>query len=91
MKLHGLSLRNLYRGLDDPGNHPLKDAQAKLDNAIRLAYGLPVNKKPLEFLLELNEELVASEMVGNKIVGPGIPPIVKNPQELISIDCIKMP
>ena len=53
-----LSLRELYRTLELPGDNPLRDAQEKLDAAVWNAYlyGLPngmKNKEPLEFLLQL--------------------------------------
>ena len=38
---HTLSLCDLYRALDLPGSHPLKDAQNVLDNAVRKVYGIP--------------------------------------------------
>jgi hypothetical protein len=34
---HGLSLRDLYRSLDQPGASSFKDALTKLDNAVRAA------------------------------------------------------
>jgi hypothetical protein len=35
---HNLSFRELYRSLDLPGAHPLKDAHSNLDEAVRAAY-----------------------------------------------------
>jgi hypothetical protein len=35
------SLRDLYRTLEEPGANPLRDAQARLDEAVRAAYGMP--------------------------------------------------
>ncbi len=32
------SLRDLYRTLEDPGSNPLRDAQARLDTAVRAAH-----------------------------------------------------
>jgi SAM-dependent methyltransferase len=36
------SLRELYRTLDTPGANPLRDAHARLDTAVRAAYGMDV-------------------------------------------------
>ena len=38
---NGWSLRDLSRTLEEPGSHPLRDAQARLDLAVRTAYGMP--------------------------------------------------
>ena len=35
----GYSLRALYRTLEEPGANPLRDAHARLDTAVRAAYG----------------------------------------------------
>jgi hypothetical protein len=40
MGKHGCSLRDLYRTLDEPGANPLRDAHARLDTAVRAAYGM---------------------------------------------------
>jgi hypothetical protein len=44
---HKLSLRELYRSLETPGDHPLKDAHAVLDGAVRSAYGMSAAVDPL--------------------------------------------
>jgi hypothetical protein len=49
------SLRDLYRTLEEPGSNPLRDAQAKLDAAVRAAYGMPKTADILAFLLDLNQ------------------------------------
>jgi SAM-dependent methyltransferase len=71
---HELSLRALYASTEGPGKHPLKDAHAELDAAVRAAYGTGPRKDPLLFLLELNEACAAREVAGKPIVGPGLPP-----------------
>ncbi|MCG7509030.1 DNA methyltransferase [Mesorhizobium retamae] len=73
MEEHRLTLRELYRSLELPGAHPLKDATAALDAAVRKAYGMGKKVNPLQFLLKLNEELVDLEAAGHPIVGPGLP------------------
>ena len=52
---HNLSLREIYRSLELPGESPLKDAHEKLDAAVRQAYGMSKDADPLQFLLSLNE------------------------------------
>jgi hypothetical protein len=40
LKKHNLCLRDLYRTTEKSGAHPMKDAQVKLDDAVRAAYGI---------------------------------------------------
>jgi hypothetical protein len=61
-----VGLRRLYR-LPAP---ELQEAHARLDEAVRAAYGLPDAEDPLRFLLSLNLDLAA----GGTAVGPGSPP-----------------
>lgn len=88
---HDLSLRELYRSLELPGAHPLKDAQAKLDQAVREAYGMPKSADPLVFLLKLNAEVAAREEAGHSVVGPGLPPTIKDSSKYVTADCLRMP
>ncbi len=44
----------------------------------------------LEFLLELNESVVAAEADGKPVVGPGIPPSAKKLKDLITTDKLTM-
>lgn len=88
---HDLSLRELYRSLELPGKHPLKDAHQKLDAAVREAYVMGKSEDPLKFLLKLNHDLAAAEAAGKKIVGPGLPPGTKNACKLVTSDCLSMP
>lgn len=74
MKRQGWSLRDLYRTLDTPGKNPLRDAQERLDAAVRAAYGMPAGADVLGFLLALNAALAAAEGRGERVVGPGLPP-----------------
>ena len=67
------SLRDLYRTLEQPGDNPLRDAHARLDAAVRAAYGMPEDADPLAFLLELNLACAAKEKAGEKITPPGLP------------------
>jgi len=86
-----LSLRELYRTLELPGASPLKDAQAKLDLSVREAYGMTKSEDPLAFLLELNQAVVRAEDEGKEVVGPGLPPVVKDKAKFVTDDFIHMP
>ncbi len=46
MKENGWSLRALHQAAEVPGPHPLKDAQAALDEAVHGAYGMPADQEP---------------------------------------------
>lgn len=85
---HNLSLRDLYRALDLPGDHPLKGTQAALDKAVRRAYGMLANEEPLSFLLALNALVAAAEGNGDPVQGPGLPSFVNNRQDYVTTDCI---
>jgi hypothetical protein len=85
------SLRDLYRTLETPGLNPLRDVHQELDAAVRAAYGMKANADILAFLPDLNLRLAADEKSGKKIVGPGLPPCVKDPAEFIMIDCVQPP
>jgi type II restriction/modification system DNA methylase subunit YeeA len=72
MRDNGWSLREVYRSLEQPGKHELKAAQADLDEAVRIAYGMPKTASTLEFLLNLNSELEEAEQHKNRVIGPGL-------------------
>lgn len=67
------SFREIYRTLELPGEHPLKDAQSALDEAVASAYGMPKRAEPLQFLLTLNLEVATLEAEGGEVTGPGLP------------------
>lgn len=69
---NGWSLRELYRSIESPGDHPLKDAQMALDEAVRVAYGRKKSVDELQFLLELNKQVARREQDRNRVIGPGI-------------------
>ena len=77
-------LRELYRTLDVPGHNPLREAQAKLDGAVRSAYGMKAKDDPLAFLLTLNSELADREGLMQSVIGPGLPPCVKDASQFIN-------
>lgn len=88
---HDLSLRDLYRSAELPGNHPLDEAQSTLDAAVRKAYGMTSKADPLKFLFELNAELAGREADGGAVLGPGLPAAFASDPKLRSEDCIRMP
>mgnify|MGYP001336044936 CR=1 FL=1 len=88
---HDLSFRELYRTLELPGNSPLKDAHETLDEAVREAYGMKKSEDVLSFLLKLNQDVANKEDADESVVGPGLPPIVKDKSKFVTNDCIQMP
>jgi hypothetical protein len=92
MKENGWSLRALYQAAEIPGPHPLKEAQAALDQAVAQAYGMPADQEATEFLLELNRLVAEDEAEGRPVQGPGVPKGL-NPRDArwISDDCIEPP
>jgi len=83
------SLRDLYRTLEEPGANPLRDAQAKLDAAVRAAYGMPKSADILAFLLALNQICAGKEAAGEAITSPGLPLPLDEHGEFITEDCIQ--
>ena len=51
MRKLNYSLRDLDRTLEQPGDNPLRDAHARLDAAVRAAYGMPDDADPQTKLL----------------------------------------
>jgi hypothetical protein len=90
MEKHGLSRRALYRQLDEPGRSPVRDAHAALDAAVRAAYGMRKKDDVLTFLLDLNLSVAAAEENGDAVVGPGLPPEVKDRDLFVTEDCVKV-
>jgi hypothetical protein len=92
MEQNGWSLRALYQAAEVEGPHPLKDAQAALDAAVRDAYGVPSDQDPITFLLELNQLVAEDEDQERKVRGPGLPDHLdpKDPR-WTSADCIEPP
>ena len=84
-------LRDLYRTLEQPGDNPLRDAQARLDAAVRAASEMAADTDPLTFLLELNLACSAKEKAGEKIIPRGLPFLSKQHAEFVTKDCIQPP
>ncbi len=91
MRKLNYSLRDLYRTLEQPGDNPLREAHARLDAAVRAAYGMPADADPLAFLLELNLGCAAKEKAGEKITPPGLPLPPEQHTDFITDDCIEPP
>ncbi|MBK6519551.1 MAG: hypothetical protein IPG04_36815 [Polyangiaceae bacterium] len=87
-----LPLRALYQAAEGAGPHPLKDAQAALDEAVRKAYSMPAGAEATEFLLEMNKLVAEDEAEGRPVQGPGLPRGLdpKDPR-WTSDDCIQPP
>ncbi len=84
------SLRDLYRTLEEPGANPLRDAQARLDEAVCAAYGMAADADPLAFLLALNQACAAREAAGEAITPPGLPLPAEEHAAFITDDCIRV-
>ncbi len=82
-------LRAVYRTLELPGKHPLKDAHAALDAAVLAAYGFDPKRDLLARLLELNLSVAAREKQGLPVTAPGVPPTYPDAAKLVTDDCIK--
>jgi hypothetical protein len=84
------SLRKLYRTLEEPGTNSLRDAHARLDTAVRAAYGMPDTADPLGFLLELNLALATKEKKDEPITPPGLPLPPADQAAYITDDCVSI-
>ena len=87
---HQMNLRALYTSMDDPGDHPLRDAHAALDKAVRAAYEMPARKDALTFLLDLNQACAEKEARGEEIAGPGLPKGMAT-DAFMTNDCVEPP
>ena len=85
------SLRDLCHTFEQTGDKPLRDGHARLDAAVRAAYGMPADTDPLAFLLELNLACAAKEKAGEKITAPGLPLPPDEQKKFVTDDCIQPP
>ena len=90
MEKNGLCLRDLYTTMEETPNNPVSEIQAKLDKAVRDAYGMSQDDDILEFILKLNKKCHDREVAGKEITPPGLPKSIKNPEKYITQDCVKM-
>ena len=89
LKLTDVGLRAVYRTLEPPGKHPLKDAHAALDTAVLAAYRFDPEKDLLAQLLSLNSDVASREKQNLPVTAPGVPPTYSEPARLITQDCIR--
>ena len=82
-------LRDLYSSLEKPGTNPLRDAQSRLDEAVRSAYGMPGDADILAFLLTLNQVCAAREAAGEPITPPSLRLPANEHTAFITEDCIR--
>jgi hypothetical protein len=85
---HRLSLRELYRSIELPGESPLKDAHAALDAAVRYAFGMKAESDALAFLLTLNSELSENEKKGIKVRSAGLPEFIADRSGFVTEDAL---
>lgn len=85
-----LTLRQLYRIMDDTSSNPVSDIQVRLDNAVRDAYGMRHDADVLQFLLDLNGKVFEREQKGEKVQAPGLPGKIKDKSVFVSEDCVKL-
>ena len=85
---HHYSLRDLYRSLEQPGDHPLKPMIDALDGAVRKAYGMAEDEDVLTHLLGLNLRLAQLEGAGEPIVGPGLPSWIEDRDSYVTEDAV---
>ena len=84
-----MSLRDLYRLLEQPGKNPIKDLHEALDKAVLEAYGFSEKEDILSQLLALNLSVSEKEKKGGKVQAPGLPEFVKNKESYVSEDCVR--
>lgn len=94
-KEYNMSLRNVYRTLELPGDNQLKNAHKILDKAVWEAYFVGLSKRKqkkniLEFLLNLNDLCAEAIKEGKEIIGPGLPSFCRGNKEFYSEDCIQL-
>ena len=76
--------------MDDTPNNPVSEIQTQLDNAVRDAYGMRSDADILQFLLDLNGKVYEKEQKGERVQGPGLPDKIKDKNEFVSDDCVRM-
>ncbi|MCX8491707.1 MAG: N-6 DNA methylase [Cyclobacteriaceae bacterium] len=89
LKEHNMSLRDLYRLLEQPGKNPIKDLHTALDKAVMEAYGFDEKKDLLSQLLALNLQVAAKEEQKEKVQAPGWPQGIKGKEKFVTDDCVK--
>ena len=86
---NNMSLREVHKTIDMPGENPLRQCLHKLDEAVMQAYQIKTESQALRKLFDLNKQIHEAEIQGISMQGPGIPAMFKeNAEEWISEDCI---
>ncbi len=89
LKEHNMTLRALYRLLEQPGKNPIKDLHAALDKAVMEAYGFDDQKDVLSQLLDLNLAVAANEEMDKPVQPPGWPQHINGKEKFITEDCVR--
>jgi len=89
LKEHKMSLRDLYRLLEQPGKNPIKDLHTALDKAVMESYGFDEKGDLLSQLLALNLQVAAKEERKEKVQAPGWPEGIKGEEKFVTDDCVK--
>ncbi len=89
MKDYNMTLRDIYRSLEQPGKNTIKDLQNALDKAVMEAYSFNENEDLLAQLLALNLAVSEKENINEKVQGPGLPSFIKDKTPFVSEDCVK--
>jgi type II restriction/modification system DNA methylase subunit YeeA len=84
-----MSLRELYRLLEQPGKNPIKDLHSTLNKAVIEAYGFDEKKDLLAQLLELNLSIANNEQNKISVQGPGWPESIKGKEKFVTDDCVE--
>jgi hypothetical protein len=74
-----------------PRENRLRDANATLDAAVRIAHGMKPDEDILALLLKLDLELADKESKSESITPPGLLAIVEKPKDFIGKDCVNIP
>jgi len=89
LKANNMSLRDLYRLLEQPGKNPIKDLHTALDKAVLAAYGFDVKQDVLSQLLHLNLSVATKEEKGEAVEAPGWPQHIKGKEKFVTDDCAR--
>lgn len=84
-------LRDVYRTLELPGENPLKEVHAALNEAVLGAYGFSPKRDLLAQILDLNQKVSQRIETLQPVCAPGLPTCYKTPNRLITNDCIGQP
>ncbi len=92
---NNLSLREIYRLVELPGDNPIKEKIEDLNKAVKAAYlaGMPKELQKmgnLELLYTLNKECGVREKEKKYVQGPGIPCFIEDSDILRTKDCLKL-